>query len=205
MKHLPFPYRQITSTNEREHFSELYESFSGLPIPKDYLLAPSSQVFGFYEQQQLVGGFILGHARKARTVALFAQPDQQKEVYQRMDGQRAYTEICCLWMSHSQRKKTWSNSLSWLYMAWTIRRYAHSGLLFGTCSRGLAKLYRTSQKVELIHQDRINRLGTYIFTGNKRDCLVGIGNIVVAKLKKRFRKYFFLTPGWSSVSARLKR
>lgn len=205
MKHLLFPYRQITLTNEREHFSRLYESYSGLPIPQNYLFAPSSQVFGFYEQRKLVGGFILGHARKSRTVALFAQPEQQHDVYQRMDGQPAYTEICCLWMSHSQRKKTWANSLSWLYMAWVIRRYAHSGLLFGTCSKGLAKLYRTSRKVELIHQDRINRSGTYIFTGRKQDCLVGIGNIIAAKLKKRFRKYFFMTSGWPGVFTRLKR
>lgn len=189
MKYLLSSYRQLTRSNDREQFASLYESHSGLPIPKDYLNASSSQIFGFYRKDKLVGGFILGHARKSRTVALFAQPHQRDAVCQRMDNQHPHTEICCLWMSHSQRKKALANSFSWLFIGWAISNYASSGLLFGTCSRGLANLYRTSQKIKLIHQDQINRRGTYIFTAKKRDCFVGIFNIVATKLRKRFRNH----------------
>ncbi len=89
-------------------------------------------------------------------------------------------------MTHAYRKNTWINTLNWVAMAIAVKKYALPNLLFGTCSLGLARLYATSQKAELIARDRVNRRNTYIFRAKKENSLIGFANIIKAKLLKRF-------------------
>lgn len=181
--------RQINTVSDRKKFSQQYTTCSGLPVPDSYLFAETSLVFGFFVNGQLTGGFILGNGRELRTVTLFAQPKNQAGVYHKMGQDKHYTEVCCLWMSHAYRKNTRVNILNWISLAWAIKKYALPNVLFGTCSSGLARLYNTCKKAELIARDRVNDRSTYIFRGEKRNAVKAFANIIMGKLKRQFRPH----------------
>lgn len=177
---------QLKNSNDLRAFSQQYAACSGLPIPDDYLFAATSRVFGFYLRNQLIGGFILGSGEELRTITLFAQPENQAEVYNKIGSNQPYTEICCLWIAHAYRKNTWINTCNWISLAAAVNKYALPNILFGTCSAGLARLYATSKKAKMVSRDRVNRRRTYVFRAEKRHSLVGFANIIIAKLQKRF-------------------
>lgn len=197
--------RQLHSSSSLECYSKLYEQSSGLPIPKGYLFNTKNQVFGIVHNQQLVGGFILGTCTSLRTVAVFAAAEDQEHV-DRMAGQAEdRTEITCFWIDAAARKDIIVNRYTWGAMIYAIARYAKSTLVFGTCSRGLARLYATSQHAELLHQDRLNNKPVFIFKGLKRHAILGIGNILAYKSSWKWNPLrLFRKQGSIGLSAMVK-
>lgn len=62
--------------------------------------------------------------------------------------------------------------------------YGTRQLIFGTNSARLAALYSTTPKCRLLHADYVNHKNTFIFTGLRKDCLVGVSQILIYKMKR---------------------
>lgn len=178
--------RQLYSASSRNEYALHYEQSSGLPIPADYLLAPENQVFGIFRNQRLIGGFILGSCLSLRTIQVFAAAQDQAAIDARAGTSSNRTEITCFWIAANVRRDVIANRFTWLAMIYAIARYANATLVFGTCSRGLARLYATSQYVELLNQDRLNGKPVFIFKGLKRHAVIGILNILAYKSSWKF-------------------
>lgn len=67
-------------------------------------------------------------------------------------------------------------------MAYALQAYGRQRLIFGTNSARLAALYGASRKSKLIHRDRVREKQTFIFTGRRSDCLIGVFYILGYKL-----------------------
>ena len=184
MKTLP-RLRRLTSTPDYQAFAQKYEQCSKLPVPQDYLEA--NHVFGIYLKNYLIGGFILGCGAPLRTVRFFAQADKQDQIYQQLGAPNTFTEICCFWIDSGYRKKTTINYFIWISMAYALKRYGTANIIFGTNSSRLAALYSTTKRSIFLHQDRINRKSTYIFTAARRGCVKGILEIVYFKFKRKLQ------------------
>ncbi|MEM9260365.1 MAG: hypothetical protein AAGA62_12015 [Bacteroidota bacterium] len=185
---LSFPtFRQLSTPTERLQYAAQYEACSGLPVPSDYLLSKENQVFGIFYQKTLIGGFLLGFGQDSRTVRLFARSEAQANVLDALGCADNYSELCCLWLARKYRATFLINTFTWLIILYALLRFANPCLVFGTCSRGLARLYASSKRVHLLHEDVINRKPTYIFTGQKHNYLVGILNILLHKYSRKLR------------------
>lgn len=179
--------RQIKTTDERCNFAKIYLKCSGLPIPDSYLYHPNNRIFGIYWNRTLIGGFILGNGPEFRTIALFAQPEQQPEIYNELEERSSYTEICCFWIKREYRAKTALNIFVWLSMTYALKFYGTTYFLFGTCSRSLAQLYGQTPKSILIHEDRVNKKQTFIFWAKRSSCITGMLEIIGYKLRRVFQ------------------
>lgn len=171
----------LRSTNSRNQYAELYEQSSGLPIPQNYLHDPANRVFGIVRDRELVGGFILGEGAELRTVKVFAACADQAAINSMTGSVGERTEITCFWISAAVRKETLLNRFIWISMAYALTRYSKSTIVFGTCSRGLARLYATSQRSILLNRDRVNGKPAFIFRAQKRDAVAGFCNILTFK------------------------
>lgn len=179
--------RQIETTNERRNFAEVYLKSSGLPIPDSYLYHANNRIFGIYWKQTLIGGFILGNGPDFRTIALFAQPEEQPEIYEGLEERSSYTEICCFWIKREYRTKTALNIFVWLSMTYALKFYGTTYFLFGTCSRSLAQLYGQTSKSILIHEDVVKKKQTFIFWAKRSSCVAGMLEIIGYKLRRTFK------------------
>ncbi|MEM9929098.1 MAG: hypothetical protein AAF840_04730 [Bacteroidota bacterium] len=197
--------QQLTDPQHLSNYSALYEQSSGLPIPVAYLHNPENRVFGIIRKEKLVGGFILGASSWLRTVEVFAAPKDQHAVDEMAGTSGARTEITCFWIAASVRREVMVNRFTWVAMIYAIARYAKPILVFGTCSRGLARLYATSQHATLIHRDRINNKPVFIFMGLKSKAVLGIGNILAYKSTWKWNPLRLLRkPGATGLTAMLK-
>lgn len=186
MKILP-SLNQLTSKEDYALFSDMYFKNSALPIPETYMTHKDNRVFGIYKNKQLVGGFILGRDTDFRTVQFFAKEEYQKQVYTQLEDKKQYTEICCFWIDRKQRVNHLINFFTWLAMTYALRFYGSKYLLFGTCSRSLARLYGQTTKSNLIHQDNVNNKSTFIFYAKRSECVTGMFEIIRYKLKRVFK------------------
>jgi len=174
-------FLQLQHAAQRELYSECYEKASGLPIPTSYLDDPHNRVFAFYRKGQMIGGFILGASNELRTIEVFARPEDHVRVNQLSGQAGERTEITCFWICKSVRKQVLVNRFIWCSMIYGLLRYSKKSIVFGTCSRGLARLYATSERAELIHQDRINNRQNFIFLAQKSGAFAGMLNILAYK------------------------
>ncbi len=175
---------QLKTKQALEEFSKIYQKASSLPIPENYLYHPDNLVFGITWKGKLIGGFILGKSSSLRTIELFAKEEKHEDLYQQLNANGQYTEICCFWIKREVRTKTSLNFFIWLSMAYALKRYGTPYVLFGTCSRSLAHLYSVTSKVKFLSQDYINRKSTFIFWARQRHAFSGISEIVFYKLKR---------------------
>ena len=182
----PFPsLQQITDINELINFSNTYLKFSGLPIPQPYL--DNNRVFGIYFKGELVGGFILGTGTDFRTINCFAKAESHAQLQNQMGDLSNYTELCCFWIDAKYRSKTTINFFTWLSMSYSLKKYGTSRLLFGTCSRGLARLYSATEHSKLIHKDRIKGKQTFVYVAQRKHYVSGIVEIVLHKAKRMLK------------------
>lgn len=180
-------FRQLSTTADRQQYAARYEACSGLPIPSDYILSDENKVFGIYYQKTLIGGFMLGFGQDPRTVRLFASSEAQASVQEAMGNTDDYTELCCLWLARKYQTAFLINTFTWVIIIYALLRYAKRRLVFGTCSRGLARLYTSSKRAHLLHEDVVNRKQTFIFTSQKNSYFVGILNILLHKFSRKAR------------------
>lgn len=163
-------------------FSSSYEQISGLPIPEHYLMTRT--VYGFFYRKRLVGGFIIGVNTPFRTIEVFSNHPHQQILHQLIEG-IAFSEICSFWLEKTYRKKLLSYWL-WMWMAWIIYSLKSQYLLFGTNSKGLARIYNYPRKCFLLHEDKVlthsGLKDTWIFVGRRKDIIMGVLEIFILKL-----------------------
>lgn len=174
--------KQITDTAALAQFGNTYSSFSGLPVPSSYL--ENNRVFAIYYKGDMIGGFILATGSDFRTINCFAKPTAHAELHEKMGNLATYTELCCFWIDVKYRSKTAVNMFIWMSMSYALKKYGTQYLLFGTCSKGLARLYSATEHSILIHKDRINRKHTFVFVAQRKHSIVGISQIVLHKVKR---------------------
>lgn len=178
---------QMKTKQSLNQFSEIYVNASGLPIPDSYLHRASNRVFGIYWKQELVGGFILGKGATFRTIAVFAKAADHEKLYAQLGDTDACTEVCCFWIKKAIRTKTMLNLFIWVCLGYAIKRYGAQSVIYGTCSRSLARIYAAATKTVLINQDFINRKHTFIFLGHQQDCTSAFLDMLKFKLKRVFK------------------
>ena len=181
MLHLP-RFTQINHSNEIDAFASAYFQCSGFNVNRDYYEA--NQVFAIYWQGRMVGGFVLGAGATLRTLEVFAGAAHRDALYQQVQQAAKPTEMCCFWMDMSIRKKTGLNFFVWLCVAYALWAYGTPQLIFGTNSVRLAALYSATPKCRLVHGDYLNHKQTFIFTGPRKDCLIGVAQILYYKMKR---------------------
>ena len=90
-------------------------------------------------------------------------------------------------MDPAFHKKTWLNFFVWLCVAYALQAYGTPQLIFGTNSARLAALYSATPKCRLLHADYVNHKQTFIFTGPRKDCLLGVAQILLYKIKRLWK------------------
>jgi len=175
-------FRKITTADSISEFTTHYHQCSGFNVPRDYY--ENNQVFAIFWKNQMAGGFVLGKGETLRTLEVFAGDKSRAELYQHIRAAEPHTEMCCFWMHPSFHRKTWLNFFVWCCVAFALQFYGTKRLIFGTCSARLAALYDAAPKAQLLHTDYLNKKQTFIFTGPRRDCLMGVVHIMWYKMKR---------------------
>ena len=181
MLHFP-KFTRIHNSSEIDDFATHYFQCSGFKVNRDYF--ETNQVFAIYYQGNMVGGFVLGAGTTLRTLEVFAGDAHRDALYQQVQNAAAHTEMCCFWMTPDIRKKTRLNFFVWLCVAYALWAYGTPQLIFGTNSVRLAALYSATPKCRLLHGDYLNHKQTFIFTGPRKDCLIGVAQILYYKMKR---------------------
>jgi hypothetical protein len=184
MLHFP-SFRRIQNAHETDIFANTYTQCSGFNVPRSYY--ESNQVFGIYWKGCMIGGFVLGSGTTLRTLEVFAGDGHRAALYQHVQKSEAHTEMCCFWIDPVCRKKTGLNFFVWLCVAYALRTYGTSRLIFGTNSIRLAALYGAASKSELLHRDVLNQKQTFIFSGPRKYCLLGVAQILWYKAKRAIK------------------
>lgn len=175
-------FRRLQQSHELDTFSHTYKQCSGFQVPRSYYEA--NQVFGIYWKEAMIGGFVLGTGATLRTLEVFAASEQRPGLYQQVQQSAPHTEMCCFWIAPGCRQKTWLNFFVWLCVAYALQTYGTAQLIFGTNSVRLAALYSAASKSTLLHADYVNHKQTYIFTGPRKHCLLGVAQILYYKTKR---------------------
>lgn len=180
---LPFlSFSTLTDPQDIDTFSREYARCSGFVVQRDYY--EINQVFAVSRKGRMIGGFVLGSGAVLRTLEVFAGNESRQRLYGQVGQPGNPTEMCCFWIDPVCRKKFWLNLYVWLCVAFALQVFGRQRLIFGTNSARLAALYNASRKSELIHSDCVREKQTFIFTGRRSDCLIGIINILVYKISR---------------------
>lgn len=175
-------FSTLTAPQDIETFAREYARCSGFDVKRDYY--ETNRVFAVRRNGRMIGGFVLGSGAVLRTLEVFAGNEARQRLYEQVRQANNATEMCCFWIDPVCRKKFWLNLYVWLCVAFALQVYGRQQLIFGTNSARLAALYNSSGKSELLHSDRVREKQTFIFTGRRSDCLVGIINILGYKISR---------------------
>ncbi len=173
---------QLSQAQDLNHFSSAYTECSGFEVKRDYY--ELNQVFAIYWRQRMLGGFVLGSGETLRTLEVFVSEEQRAALCDQVNSGLSHTEMCCFWMEPEARKKAWLNFYVWACVAYALRFFGSQQLIFGTNSVRLAALYSATPKCVLLHADYLNQKQTYVFTGPRKHCLLGVAQILLYKLKR---------------------
>ncbi len=182
MSYVP-SFRRLQQTHELDTFATTYARCSGFNVPRAYYEA--NRVFGIHWKGNMIGGFVLGTGSTLRTLEVFSADEHREALYQQVQQSAVpHTEMCCFWINPTCRSKTWLNFFVWLCVAYSLRVYGTEQLIFGTNSTRLAALYSAASNSQLLHADYLNHKQTYIFTGPRKHCLLGVAQILYYKTKR---------------------
>lgn len=178
-----FPsFRAVNDPKQITAFSDAYTRCSGFKVPRGYY--ESNKVFAVFSNDRMIGGFVLGSGESLRTLEVFAGSESRKALYEQVRLSGDPTEMCCFWIEPASREKTWLNLFVWGCVAYALQVHGRQRLIFGTNSARLAALYGAARKSELLHCDRILQKQTFIFTGRRSDCLLGVLQILGYKFNR---------------------
>lgn len=176
-------FKKINNTQELDVFASTYTECSGFSVNRDYY--ENNQVFAIYWHNRMVAGFVLGQGKTLRTLEVFVGIESRPVLYQRVEETAlAHTEMCCFWIVPDLRKKTMLNFYVWYCVAFALHVYGSKQLIFGTNSVRLAALYSTAAQAGLIHSDFLNQKQTFVFSGPRKYCLLGVAQILWYKFKR---------------------
>jgi len=167
-------------------FKTRYEKLSGLDLPIEYL--QTSDIYIFRKGKEMVGGFVLGSNSPMRTTEIFISKSKQAEFLQNLNSNKI-CEVCCFWIARKYRKNKFVSAKFWFNMAYAIKRQTKDHILYGTNSKGYAKLYAHPRNSIFIHTDCISGKETYIFITKRKHFYGGVWEIVISKILNRKRAF----------------
>lgn len=135
-----------------------------MKVPIEYL--ENSKVCVFTKKKEIIGGFVLGQKLPSRTLNTFTSNQNLESVSQYFPDE-IFCEVCCYWIERKYRKKMLLNSLFWMKMAYEVKKQSKEFILYGTNSRGLAKMYGYPKNSVLFHNDFVNNKETFIFLARR--------------------------------------
>ena len=172
----------LKSDLEITAFKEAYETLSGLTVPFKYL--KESNVYGCKIKGQMVGGYVLSGITDLRTIKVFTNLESRERATRIIKEFGNHCEVCCFWMNYEYRSKFWFNGLLWMKMAWDVKNRSEKMILFGTNSRGLAKVYGFPKNSILLITDEVNEKKTFIFLAERKHFFEGVWSIVKARIMR---------------------
>lgn len=105
--------KKIRSINERAAFVENYNALSKTLVDGSYL--SSSEAFGLWKRQTMIGGFVVKRGPQLRTLEALREPlniDLSPII-------EDLAEVTCLWIKAGERN-FWTRSLMVVGIAWAI-------------------------------------------------------------------------------------
>ncbi|MFK7808147.1 MAG: hypothetical protein AB8F74_10145 [Saprospiraceae bacterium] len=185
MKNFPV-LNQLKNQEELMQYATAYEKCSGLPVPLSYL--SENKTFALLLNGKMIGGFILGMGPHFRTIDFFAKAENQSGLIEKLVDPNMFTEITCFWLAPKHRSQSITNLLTWIKLALAIKKHSNPYLIYGTNSKGLARLYNTTKESFLVHDDFCKNKNTYIFVAQTQHCIKGILEIMAFKVKRMISK-----------------
>jgi len=173
---------KVNSASDISEFKKRYEEISGLEIPESFLI--DSKIYAFQKDNEIVGGFILSSKRPLRTLSLFTKNEKLRSNIN-SKSKSSIVEICCFWIDRRHRKNKLFTILVWLKMALTVSQQKEKIVLYGTNSKGLAKMYGYPKGSILISQELLKQNNNYIFLAKRRRFLNGVIRIIIAKVRPK--------------------
>ncbi len=170
----------LQTIRDLETFQTAYEASSGLELPFTYL--QQSKVYAFVKQNKMIGGFILGSARALRTIDVFVSKENRSVLNSRLRPDGQYCEVCCFWIHRKFRKSKRFSLKCWSELANTVHKHDCPFVLFGTNSRGLARMYGAPKNAMLCHKDRVKGKTTYVFAGYRSHFKNGVRSVLLSKI-----------------------
>ncbi len=171
--------KKLKTSQDLLQFKSKYEKLSGLNLPMNYL--KNADVYAFKKTGKIIGGFILNSRQPYRTIDIFISESRLDSIAKIFEASK-YCEVCCFWIERTFRKKSFYNAKFWLQMAYKIQTQHKDVILFGTNSRGLAKMYGFPSVSLLFHKDKIKGRDTFVFIARRKDFISGILEIVYSKI-----------------------
>jgi len=197
----------LLSGKQLNEFSEAYFKLSNLDVPISYL--ERSSVFGFYIDNNLIGGFILAKSYKnqLRTIEFFSSDREKRKLYKSLKRLDQYLEVTCFWLARKYRRRGNVRSRSWVILASKIVKENKDLVIYGTNNNGLAKLYSYPKTSTLLHRDNVNNKDTFIFITTRK----GFYNIfeiafsgVIAIFKKKKNDIEVKPKSLGKIKSRMK-
>lgn len=171
-------HKELLSELELISFKNHYTQRSKLEISLSFLY--SQKVYGFYDQNNnLVGGFILGFNGPYRTIEKFSTERFHNKLHDRILGGKNLFEICCFWLHRGLSKDSLLNARAWLLMGRVIESQVHKDyIIYGTNNRGLALMYNYPTNSFVYHQETLNGKSNYIFISKREYFIDGAKEII---------------------------
>jgi hypothetical protein len=177
--------KKIKSKEHLQEFSDRYTAISGIPVNNEFL-TQGTVYAAFNSKNRMCGGFVMSNHTPYRTIEVFADEPNKKQLYNFIEGV-SYCELNCLWLSVKNRKGLWSYWF-WILFAFTVSRRKEKMLIYGTIAKTLSNIYGYPKKSKLLHQDIVMVNGkkrtSWIFIGARADFFVGVLQTFMYKLNK---------------------
>ena len=177
---------QLNNDLDYQVFKVKYEALSGLKLPFEYI--QSQNVYAFYNNKEMIGGFILGQNHPYRTIDTFVAAENREAVLKYFINDNL-CELCCFWIKKEFRKKIFFGAKFWLQMANAVKNQPKDYVIFGTGSKSLASIYGYPANCLLLHKDKLSCGDTYVFLGRRIDFVSGVWSILLKRgISRHIRK-----------------
>lgn len=179
--------KRLVSHNEFVDFKEKYKRLSGFDVPLNYI--KENKVYGHYSGLKLQAGFIIGKSSSSlRTIESFVSRKEKSTMYKSLGDLNNYCEVTCFWMSRETRKNKVLNAWIWIQMGLLCTIQDKPLVLYGTNSKGLARIYGLPEKSNLIHQETIQTKACSVFLAKRGHILSGTLIIIWSRISRRHSK-----------------
>jgi len=173
--------RLLKETQDLILYAANYKKIGGSEIPFEYL--QDNLVYGFYKNNRLVSGFIIGIQAPFRTISLFAPSETHEKLMLFLKGGKEVCEVCCFWESR-EAVTTADNIFIWFNMSQKIRVKGKKFFLGGTYVKGLANLYGYPSFAHLISNATVQDKSAWIFIAWRKYSVLSAIEVVIYKFKR---------------------
>lgn len=174
--------RPLTEIRDLVAFAQQYERVGGFPLSADSL--QHSRVMGFYQGDELVGGYVVNESAPFRALQNMSESDARR--IQDLTGERGICEVTCVWMQPAIRRTLAGNTL-WLFVVRAIIANRSHTVVVSTVSESLRRFYE-DMGFTVVYSGQIDMpdgtsLPKYVMT------LDSVTPIVVSSLRIGVRRY----------------